>query len=113
LKKDRYFVDLDTQERVLATYRVHLTMPSSYDGFIDITTTSEEEAARLALEADWCDVEWEDDGGDKHAITVLEVSCDDPPTDAVMITHGYYTGNANLESIFGKESQESQDADVK
>jgi len=103
--RNRFYINPDTQERVRVTYRVHLTMPAIHDGYVEIEATSEEEAAQIALEDPWTNVDWDcDDSGNRHGIEVFEVECDDPPSDAILIEQGYYIGNANLGGLFEAEA---------
>ena len=101
---DIFYWNPDKQERVRAVYQVHLVMPATYEGYVDIEAESEEEAARLALEdhfseVDWCDVERGD-----GCCEVFEVFCENPPADAILIRPGRRTG-ANLDALFEPEPQ--------
>ena len=46
---EKYYFDPDTQKRLKVRYRVHLTMPATHDGQVEIEAYTKEEAARLAL----------------------------------------------------------------
>ena len=101
---DIFYWNPDKQERVRAVYQVHLVMPATYEGYVDIEAESEEEAAHLALEnhsseVDWCDVE----RGDGCA-EAFEVFCENPPANAIPVRPGRKTG-ANLDFLFEPETQ--------
>jgi hypothetical protein len=77
-------------------------MPATYEGYVDVEATSEEEAARLALEehiseVEWCDVE----PGDECDAEVIDVYCDDPPDNAILI--GKHPHAGNLDAVFGPD----------
>jgi hypothetical protein len=97
---NRFYIDPDTQDRIPATYRVHLVIPALHDGFVDVEATSEDEAAQLAIDKHFSEIEWEYDGGDKHAIEVFEVECDEPSRNGILVEQGYYQSNANIDSLF-------------
>jgi len=102
----RFYIDLDTQERVPAIYQVYLTMPACYDACMEIRATSEEEAIEMALATAWSDAVWECDSGDRHNIGVSQVECDEPPEGAFFVERECYTGDANLDSLFETEPTE-------
>jgi hypothetical protein len=84
----RHYINPETLERVPVTYQVHLSMPAYYDGFIEVQAFSEEEAAKLALSAEWADVDWQQDKGDPQSIEVVYVECEDPPAGAMLVSGG-------------------------
>lgn len=103
-EQNRFYIDPDTQDRLQVTFRVHLVMPAVHDGFVDVEATSEVEAAQLAIEKHFEEIEWDYDGGDKHAVEVLDVECEEPPEDGVLVEQGYYRGNASIASLFNEEA---------
>ena len=74
-----YCLDHLIQEPVRATYTVHLTMPAIHDGWVDVEATSGEEAAKLALDDRFGDVDWAYDHGDRCSVEVCGVECENPP----------------------------------
>ena len=97
---DTYYMNPDTQDRIRVTWQVHLSMPATYDGFIEIEADSAEDAARLALEQRWTDVDWDySDSGDKYSICVSDVDCEEPPEGAVLICPAW-NSEASLSSLF-------------
>ena len=103
-EKNRYYIDPNTQDRLQVTYRVHLVMPAVHDGFVDVEATSENEAAQLALKKHHLEIEWYYDEGDDHAIEVLDVECEEPPENGILIEQGHYSGNASISSLFEEEA---------
>jgi hypothetical protein len=102
---DTFYLNPDTQERVRVTYRVILVMPASYDGYVYVEADSEEEAIRLALNDRFADVEWDySDCGDKCGAEVLDVECEDPPVDAILIRRNC-TSTASLDFLFESDDQ--------
>jgi hypothetical protein len=98
-QNERYYLDIETQERVKVTYRVHLTMSAIHDGDLEVEAYSDAEAARLALDG-WLDADWKcEDMGDKYSIAVFEVYCEDPPEGAVLIQLGS-TSEADISGLF-------------
>ncbi|MGD1095121.1 MAG: hypothetical protein ABSB35_24405 [Bryobacteraceae bacterium] len=98
-RNETYYYDPTTGERVTATYRVQLTMPANHDGYLEVEAHSEEEAARLALDKSWLDIEWEcNDIGDRHGIEVCYVECDDPPEGALLSRPG--SSEADISVLF-------------
>jgi hypothetical protein len=84
-QNERYYLDIETQERVKVTYRVHLIMSAIHDGDLEVEAHSDAEAARLALDR-WLDADWKcEDMGDKYSIAVFDIRCEDPPEGAVLI----------------------------
>jgi len=91
---DTFFWDHQKQERVRVTYRVCLAMPATFEGYVDVEAQSEEEAARLALderfeEIVWCDLERDDDSDAE----VIDVYCEEPPDNAILIGKNPHAGN--------------------
>ena len=77
-------------------------MPALHVGFIDIEATSENEAGQLALEKHYSEIEWDYDGGDRHAIEVLDVDCENPP-DGILVEQGYSRSAASIDCLFEEE----------
>src|SRR5215469_12895008 len=101
--QNRFYIDPNTQDRIPAIYRVHLVMPAFHDGFVDVEATSEQEAADVALKMDYSEIDWEHDGGDECAIEVVEVECEEPPENGILIEQEWYRSNANISSLFEEE----------
>jgi DNA-dependent RNA polymerase auxiliary subunit epsilon len=101
---DTFYWNYEKQERVRVVYRVELVMPGWFYGRVDVEADSEEDAARIALDERLADVEWVDsNGGDDSAAEVMEVFCDDPPADAILI--GKNPSNASLDFLFEAEDE--------
>lgn len=83
-KNETLYIDPNTKEPLKLIYNVHLTMPALHDGFIEVEAYSEEEAARIALDQDVLEIEWEEDSGDTYGIEVFDIDCD-PPEGAVLV----------------------------
>lgn len=104
-RQDSFFINIDTQEPVRVVWRVHMMMPIYISGTVDIEATTHQEAAQLALQKDWTDMEWDFDGKitncglDDTRIEVAHVECVAPPVDAVLICRGCNTG-ASLDALF-------------
>ena len=79
-------------------------MPALHDGYVDVEATSEDEAVRLAIKEHLMEVEWDYDGGDKYAIEVLDVDCEEPPENGILVEQGYYQGNASIDSLFEEDA---------
>jgi hypothetical protein len=99
-KRDSFYLHPDTQEQIRVIFRVHLTMPATYDGYVDIEAFSEQQAAEIAMNERLTHVEWEYCEADKYAIEVFDVECDDPPANAMLIRRGYCKSDATLEGLF-------------
>lgn len=99
-ERNRFYISLDTHERIPATYQVHLTMPAYYDAWIDIEATSEQEATEIALASAWRDADWQCDRGDAHSIEVYDVECKEPPDDGFLVELDHYSSNASIETLF-------------
>ena len=79
-------------------------MPATYLGTVTVEADSESDAARLALEADWCEFDWDcSDSGDRHSIEVLDVQCEEPPEGAVFMDPS--RSKATIEPLFEPEAQ--------
>lgn len=100
---NRFYINFDTQERVPATYEVHLTRRAYYDAFVTVEATSEEEARTISLASDWSDEFWELDRGDPDDFYVNDVTCKQAPDGAVLIEQGYHNSDANLAALFETE----------
>ena len=101
---DTFYWNYEKQERVRVVYRVELVMPGWFYGRVDVEADSEEDAARIALDERLADVQWVDsNGGDDSAAEVMEVFCDDPPADAMLI--GKNPSNASLDCLFEPEGE--------
>ena len=101
---DTFYWNYEKQERVRVVYRVELVMPGWFYGRVDVEADSEKDAARIALDERLADVEWVDsNGGDDSAAEVMEVFCDDPPADAMLI--GKNPSNASLDFLFEPEGE--------
>jgi hypothetical protein len=87
-KNETHYIDPNTKEPLKLIYNVHLTMPALHDGFIEVEAYSEEEAARIALDQDFLEIEWEEDSGDTYGIEVFDIDCD-PPEGAVLVPATY------------------------
>jgi len=48
-KADRYYINVDTQERVRAKFQVRLVMPAIYDGVIEVEANSEKRSCRTCF----------------------------------------------------------------
>jgi len=49
-------------------------------------------------------VVWDyDDPGDRHAIEVVDVECDNPPEGAILVERGCRTSSATLDALFEPE----------
>lgn len=99
-EQNRYYINPETGDRLSAVYQVHLVMPATHNGYVDVAATSENEAVRLALEEHFTEVQWDYDKGDTCAVEVLDVECEEPPENGILIEQGHYTGNANLGRAF-------------
>jgi hypothetical protein len=107
-ENEKYYLDPDTQERLKLRYRVHLIMPATHDGQVEIEAYTEEEAVRLALNMDWTEVDWEClDTGDRHSIEVFDVECDEPPAGAVLASQS--SSAADIGALF-EDVSASEDA---
>jgi hypothetical protein len=97
--QDRFYIDIDTQDRVKATYQIHLIRPATHDGYVEIEAFSEQEAIELALGERRYDVDWDcqDSGGE---IEVFDVSCDEPPENTILFERGYNYSGASLDHLF-------------
>jgi hypothetical protein len=104
---NRFYINFDTQERVVAKYQVYLTMPAYYDACVEIDATSEEEARQIALATGWMEAKWDFDGGDRYNIEVCRVDCDDPPADAILVQQGYDTTGASIDALFHRTETSS------
>jgi hypothetical protein len=103
---DAFYLNFDTQEHVSVVWRVTLWMPWT-EGHVDVEATTTEEAARLALSKFRKDVEWDDEDYNEdshHYAEVLDVECENPPVDAILICRGRKTG-ANLDALFEPDEQ--------
>ena len=103
-----FYMNIDTQERVSVVWRVTLTMQATIEGYVDVEgATTQEEAAQLALDKHWMNVEWHDEtcSFDEHGVQVCDVECENPPADAILRCPGRKTG-ANLAALFdlGKQA---------
>jgi hypothetical protein len=89
VENETYYFDPATSERVTATYRVTLVVPTNFFGQIEIEAQSKEEAARLALDKAY-EIDWEVPRLKLHGseIEVLDIACDDPPEGALLSRPG-------------------------
>ena len=101
-----FYMNIDTQDRVSVVWNVCLTMPACVYGHVEVTATTSEEAAQLALGKHLTDVEWDYDcyACDDGAASVVLVECKHPPADAALIRPGRKTG-ANLDAFFEPDDQ--------
>jgi hypothetical protein len=106
MERDRFYLNPETLDRVLATYRVHLTIRAIHDAYVDIEATSDSQATELALGREVRNVDWTYDVGDRDAIEACCVECEDPPKDSILIQQGYCKCGANLNAIFEPETPE-------
>jgi hypothetical protein len=99
-----FYLNIDTQDRVPALWRVRLTMPAWIYGHVDVQATTAEEAAQLALDKHLGNVNWdyEDIDYDDYAAAVIDVECEDPPANTLLMCPGRNAG-ANLDAFFGHE----------
>jgi hypothetical protein len=101
-----YYYDFDKGERVRGTWRVTLVMPATYFGTVEVDALSEGEAAEVALNSDWHEIDWDESAsGDHHGIEVLEVEPENPPEGGVLMEPAL--SNASIDSLF--EPSESSD----
>ena len=103
---DAFYVNIDTQDRVSVVWRVRLIMPACIYGYVDVEATTAEEAAQLALDKHPGNVSWgyEDIDYDDYAAAVLDVECEDPPANAMLIRPGRKTG-ATLDGFLEPDVQ--------
>jgi hypothetical protein len=102
-EQNRFYINPDTQDRIPAVYKVRLVMPALHDGFVDVEATSENEAAEFALGKHYAEIQWDYDSGDKGSIEVLDVDCEVPPENEILVEQGYYRGNASIDVLFGDQ----------
>lgn len=103
---DAYYWNPVTLERVRATYQVHLLDQKSFDGYVDVDAESKGEAVELAKTKYWDSIVWEFYGsGD--CTDVMDVECEHPPADAIMICRGC-TSKANLDGLFEPDDPASE-----
>jgi len=108
MERDRFYINPDTQDRVQAMYRVHLTMPAIHDGYVEIEASSESEAIEVALGRGGHNVDWAcDDWGDSCAISVCCVEVESPPEGTILIEQGYCQCGANLDAVFEPDAPET------
>jgi hypothetical protein len=81
---DTFYMNIDTQERASVVWRVSLTRPTYTDGYVDVEGTTEAEAIDLALGKHFDEVEW-DSWGDEGAVDVIDVECENPPVDCLLM----------------------------
>jgi len=105
--EDTFYWDPDKQERVLTTYTVHLWALTSCTGCVEVQAMSEQDAARLALDADHLGDIWWDFDGDIGEPEVFEIECEEPPEGAILVG-GERTSNATLDDVFEPEEPISQ-----
>ena len=108
MNNERYafYLNIDTQDRGSVVWRVRLTMPACIYGYVDVEATTATEAAQLALDKHLGNVSWdyEDIDYDDYAAAVLDVECEDPPANAILMCPGRKTG-ANLDAFFEPDEQ--------
>jgi hypothetical protein len=90
-----FYQNVDTQDRVSVVWSVCLTMPAYIYGHVDVEAATAEEAAQLALDKHPGNVSWdyEDIDYDDYAAAVLDVECEDPPANAILMCPGRKTGS--------------------
>lgn len=95
--------DFEKQERIRATYQVHLVMPAWYYGSVEVEADTGEEAARLAIDEHFFEVDWSDsDGGDPNSAEVIEVLCEHPPVNTFLVDYNS-SGRPNPAPLFLSE----------
>jgi hypothetical protein len=107
---DTFYWDFEKQEPVRVLYQVRLTMPAFYDGNVEIEADSEEEAARLALDERFGDVDWEF-SCDRWLSEVVHVECDNPPANTFMVGRNRST-STNLSALFYESEDETPEAEL-
>ena len=101
-----FYQNIDTQDRISLVWSVCLTMPAYIYGHVDVEAPTAEEAAQLAIDKFAGDVKWDygDIDYDDYAAAVLDVECEDPPANAILMCPGRKTG-ASLNAFFGTDDQ--------
>ena len=104
-ERDIFYLNIDTQERVPVVWQVCLMVPAYMNGYVDVEATTQEEAAELALDKYWNDIEWDYDfEADYSGVQVCDVECENPPVGALLMNAGPSTGT-NLDALFGRDDE--------